>query len=101
MAQAPGLSYRPSMGREKLMEIVVRKLHQRMNSFIDEAVKEKIVRTMHQDSEIEKLGLDIGKFLCERDGWNIYEPGHKLNKKLDVEIKNIKSGKTKYKKIDI
>ncbi len=99
MAQLPGISYRPSMGKKRLVEIVIGKLHwKNLNSFIDEAVKEKIVRLVCRKNEIEQLGLDVGKFLFERNGWKIYEPGPKLRKQLNKEIKLIKSGKAKYKK---
>ena len=102
MAQLPGVSYRPSMGKAKLVEIVINQFHQKnLNSFIDEAVKDKIARFMHRENEIEKLGLDVSKFLFERSGWKVFEPGPKLNKKLDKEIKMIKSGKAKYKRFDL
>jgi replicative DNA helicase len=102
MAQLPGVSYRPSMGKETLVKIVINQFHQKnLNNFIDEAVKERIVRLMHRENEIEKLGLDVGKFLFERSGWKVSEPGPKLNKTLDEEIKKIKSGKAKYKKFDL
>jgi hypothetical protein len=99
MAQLPGVSYRPSMGKNKLMEIVIHQFHQKnLNSFIDEAVKDRIARLAIRESEIEKLGLDIGKFLVERNNWKIFEPGAGLNKELDHEIKKIKRGKGSYKK---
>jgi len=102
MAQLPGVSYRPSMGKEKLVEIVINQFRQKnLNNFIDEAVKDRIVRLMHRENEIEKLGLDVGKFLFERHGWKVFEPGSKLNKSLDKEIKKIKNGKGKYKKFDL
>jgi len=102
MAQLPGVSYRPSMGKDKLVEIVINQFHQKnLNNFIDEAVKERIVRLMHRDNEIEKLGLDVGKFLFERNGWKVFKPGRKLDKRLDWEIKKIKGGKAKYKKFDL
>jgi replicative DNA helicase len=102
MAQLPGVSYRPSMGKATLVKIVINQFHQKnLNNFIDEAVKDRIVRLMHRENEIEKLGLDVGKFLFERSGWKVFEPGPKLNKNLDEEIKKIKSGKAKYRKIDL
>lgn len=99
MAQV--LPYRPSIEKEKLLEIIVKKLKYKMNRFIDDAVKEKIVRETVQENEIEKLGLDIGKFLYERNNWKIYAPGSKLNRELDEARKKAKSGKTRYKKLDL
>lgn len=99
MAQV--LPYRPSIEKERLLEIIVKKLKYKMNRFIDDAVKEKIVRETVQENEIEKLGLDIGKFLYERNSWKIYAPGGKLSRELDEARKKAKSGKARYKKLDL
>lgn len=99
MAQV--LPYRPSIEKEKLLDIIVKKLHYKMNRFIDEAVKEKIVRETIQENEIERLGMDIGKFLYERNNWKVYAPGPKLKKELDAERKKVKSGKVHHKELEL
>ena len=72
-----------------------------MNRFIDDAVKEKIVRETIQENEIERLGMDVGKFLYERNNWKVFAPGPKLKKEMEEERKKLKSGKVQYKKLEL
>jgi hypothetical protein len=48
-----------------------------------------------------KSVLDKGKLLGRSKNWKIYAPGPKLNKELDEARKKVKSGKVRYKKLDL
>lgn len=92
------LSYRPSIQREVLEQIILKKLHyKKLNRFIDEAVKEKIQREVPSSSKAktEALIQKLTKVIYEHDGWKFYEVGSKLKKEIDQRAKAVEAGKVK------
>lgn len=92
------LSYRPSIKRDDLEQIVLKKLHyKKMNRFIDEAVKEKIQREIpsKHNGDAQALIQKLTKVIHEHHGWKFHEVSPKLKKEINRRAKAVETGKTK------
>ena len=89
------VTYRPTIDKGTLQKLAKR-FHYNLNRFIDDAVKEKIIRE-RKTKGIDKLSDAISKAVYEHMNWKVYTPSKKLDKELNKEIKDIKGGKAKYK----
>ena len=92
------ISYRPSIERDKLEDLVLKKLHYKaVNRFIDEAVKEKLNRELVTTSDPEMTRL-IGKLtevIYEHKGWKFLKPSKEVTKKINEKAKPYEEGKVK------
>ena len=92
------ITYRPSVEPEKLTSIIVKKLHyQKVNRFIDEAVREKIARETAAvyDAKTDGLIQKLSKVVYEHHGWKFHEVSAKMKKEIDKKAKAVESGKVK------
>jgi hypothetical protein len=94
----PVFSYRPSIQRETLEQIILKRLHyKKLNRFIDEAVKEKIQREMPSPGKgnADALVRKLSKVVYEHNGWKFDEVTPKLKKEIDRRAKAVETGKAK------
>jgi len=92
------ISYRPSIEREELENLITEKLHYKaLNRFIDEAVKEKLTRELvvTSDPEMTKLVSKLTEVIYEYKGWKFLKPNKAVINRIDQKVKGIESGKVK------
>jgi hypothetical protein len=90
--------YRPSMGRDKLEEIVLKKLHYKsVNRFIDEAVTEKLIRKLvaTNDPELTQLISKLVKESYKHKGRKFLKPSKEVTRKINEKAKPYEEGKVK------
>jgi len=93
------VTFRPSIKKEDL-QTLVKRMHYNLNRFIDEAVKEKIVRESSPRGEVEKLSEEIGKVVFEHMGWKFSAPKGETLKRLKKSVDLKAAGKLKRYKLE-
>ena len=96
-ARAP-ISYRPTIERKRLENLITRKLHYKaINRFIDEAVREKIERDLSGSGEARlKRFLDkVNQAVSEYKGWTMLKPSKALVREIEKKAKALETGKVK------
>jgi hypothetical protein len=61
----------------------------KLNQFIDEAVKEKILRETLKEREKSKVSWDVGRVVHKTKSYTAFEPGPKMRKEMEKERKII------------
>ena len=94
LQKAP-ISYRPSIGRDEFENLVVKKLHYKVNRFLDEAVKEKLNRELviTSDPEMSKLISKVTEVILEHKGTQFLKPTPEISKRIRAKTAEIESGK--------
>lgn len=96
-SQVP-ISYKPSIERDRLFNLILKKLHYKaVNRFIDEAVKEKLNRELAATTDPEMTRL-IGKLteaVYEHKGWKFLKPSKEAVRKINEKAKRYEEGKVK------
>jgi hypothetical protein len=92
------ISYKPSMGQDRLKVIVFKKLHYKsLNSFMDQAVNEKLNRELAVSSnpEMTRLIAKLTEVIYEHKNWKSLKPTKEIVKKIHAAAEPIESGKVK------
>jgi hypothetical protein len=93
------VTFRPSIKKEEL-QTLVKRMHYNLNRFIDEAVKEKLVRESQPRGEAEILSEEIGKVVFEHMGWKFAAPTGEALKQLKKSVNQKALGKLKRYKLE-
>lgn len=92
------ISYRPSMERDRLEGLILKKLrYKAVNRFIDEAVKEKLNRELvvTSDPEMTRLLTKLTEVIHEHKGWKFMKPSKEVARRINVKAKPFEEGKVK------
>ncbi|HVZ80015.1 MAG TPA: hypothetical protein VHE12_04350 [bacterium] len=92
------ISYKPSIERDRLFHLILKKLHYKaVNRFIDEAVKEKLNRELvaTTDPEMTRLINRLTEVLYEHRGWKFMKPSKEATRKINEKAKRYEKGKIK------
>ena len=92
------ISYRPSIERDRLEGLILRKLHYKaVNRFIDEAVKEKLNRELivTSDPEMTRLIGKLTEVVYAHKGWKFLKPSKEVIRKINQRAKPYEEGKVR------
>jgi hypothetical protein len=95
--QGAPISYRPSMGKTQFEQLVVSKLHYKVNRFLDEAVKEKLNRELviTSDPEMSRLISKVTEVILEHKGTKFLKPTEEIRRRIRAKATDLESGKVK------
>jgi len=92
------VSYKPSMGSDRFKVVVLKKLHYKsVNSFMDQAVTEKLNRELvaTSDPEMTRLISKLTEVISEYKGWRFMKPSKEIIQRINAVAKPIEEGKVK------